>query len=243
MEAPPVAALVDGARLKQLYEKLPVVFAREIVRRQRHALKRERTPDDVGNIARKRQDLGDSKMSSVPPPGVQPLDLPLVNGVMSNPSANIASPAFAGPTMPPTQPQMPPQSGLGNVQIAHVSRIAQSPSSADLQRQLQMRQLAQRQVSHGSPPPPQLRTSGGPPGQGGDLIPLASSPTQQPQGPQAPIPETLSQEQMQKIYQSLQDPNNQFTRFMLTRDAGFMSRPPMHQVQTWQNWNLMAQVS
>lgn len=85
-------------------------FSRDIERQNRLKLKRERPPDDVGTNAHKRQDTGDSKISSLPPPTSQP-HIQTTNGVSTQHSTPPSNPAQ--PILPARQPSAEVSQTLG----------------------------------------------------------------------------------------------------------------------------------
>jgi hypothetical protein len=211
---------VSTERVRQLYEAMPAVFARDIARAKGQPippqsapnLKRER-PGDEFEVAMKRRDTGESKVGMGMPP--------------------------------PATPSLPPKSISAPVQP--FASVAPQGATPDRTRMLQMRQQQQAQYQS---QPPQVQQSQVPAGQqispshgsGAGINIGAGVGSGQGQN-QAPAMHPNIMQQVVGTYgsqglafiQQLHDPNSQFVKYMAEQIPNFMSLPLPQQLKQMQH--------
>ena len=237
-------------RIQQLYAEMPVVFAKEIARREQAAaalqsisqvdlqngLKRNRPDELLPELANKRRDMGDSKLSTpiAPTPHLSSAVPPQMNPGMlqgaGNPLSAVPSlqgtpaPQLGSPAMPP--PTVPPGMMGGNTD-------AQMLAARERARQMQMQQIQQqnmqqqqRQLAESnrqmSPPHGQqamgMANMAGPSSMGG----MQSQGMQQMQN---------QNQLLMRQYQILQNPAHPLTQYLNQQVPNFTSLPVPQQLQ------------
>ena len=211
---------VSTERVRQLYEAMPAVFARDIARAKGQpippqstpTLKRER-PGDESDVVMKRRDTGESKVGmGMPPP--------------------------ATPSLPPKPISAPVQPFAGG---------ASQGATPDRTRMLQMRQQQQAQFQAQPPQVQQSHTPAGqqispPHGSGAGISIGAGVGSGQGQN-QTPSMHPNIMQQVVNTYgpqglafiQHLHDPNSQFVKYLVEQIPNFMSLPLPQQLKHMQH--------
>jgi hypothetical protein len=209
---------VSTERVRQLYEAMPAVFARDIARAKGQpippqptpTLKRER-PGDESDVIMKRRDTGESKIGMGMPP--------------------------------PATPSLPPKSISAPVQPFAGVGVAQQGATPDRTRMLQMRQQQQAQFQSQTPQVQQSQVPAGqqrspPPGSGAAITIGAGVGSGQGQN-QAPAMHPSIMQHVVSTYgpqglafiQHLHDPNSHFVKYMVEQIPNFMSLPLPQQLK------------
>ncbi|KAJ7590725.1 hypothetical protein C8J56DRAFT_1134341 [Mycena floridula] len=228
MDPPHPVDFMSMERIQAIYAQLPILFAKQIERRQAalasipvsptsilpSGLKRERTEELLLDSMNKRRDTGESKSAMLPPPipqahtSVSPpnssMQFPMPNGVMSN--------GIAPSTPPMVDPMLsnPMNPAMGIERHTPVRPVQPQPP------------MPQRTPSNRQMSPP---SSMGPGNMQNPVNGLGMSP---PNIPQQPTP---SQQLQQQLFAILNNPNHQFLQYMLKTVPGFATLPVQQQMQ------------
>ncbi len=242
LNAPPPLEFVSTDRIQQLYSEMPLLFSKEMVRRQQLAsngalhpsgasptdghLKRERPDDTQTNISSKRRDTGESKTSTptpATPSAVQPATPPHHMSAQS-----IMGPSGGSPSMPP--PSVPPGMLPGGVDIQASMRARQMPMRQSMQPQQQQTLLHDggRQMSPGSQQP------------GMPMQNIAGPSSSHQQSNQMAAMAALGPGGMQGL-QILQNPAHPMVQYLTNSVPGFTSLPIQQQLQQLQKVQVSSQ--
>ncbi|KZT74485.1 hypothetical protein DAEQUDRAFT_720655 [Daedalea quercina L-15889] len=266
MVPPPPIDFLPMDRIQQLYAEMPVIFAKEIARREeasstpsgiphadlQNGLKRGRPDELFPDLANKRRDTGDSKLSTpiAPTPQLSNAVPPQMNAGMlpstGNPMSAVPSlqgtpaPRLGSPAMPP--PAVPPgmMGGSNEAQMLAARERARQMQMQQMQRQSMQQQQQQLAESSRQMSPPHVQPGGmgmsnmaGPSSMG--------SMQQQQQGSRSIQQQIQGNPVLMRQYQILQTPTHPLTHYLHQQVPNFTSLSIQRQLQHVHNAQMILQ--
>ena len=252
MRPPPHIDFVPMDRIQQLYAEMPVVFAKEIARREHAAaalhgmspadlqlqngLKRNRPDELLPELANKRRDTGETKLSTpiaptphlsnAVPSTMNPGMLPGVGNPLSAVPSLQGTPApqLGSPAMPP--PTVPQGIMGGNTE-------AQLLAARERARQMQMQQIQQQNMQQQQRQLAESSRQMSPPHgqQGMGMANMAGPSSMGGMQPQAMQQMQTQNQLLMRQYQILQNPDHPLTHYLNQQVPNFTSLPMQQQLQ------------
>ncbi|KAJ7283345.1 hypothetical protein C8J57DRAFT_1675892 [Mycena rebaudengoi] len=222
MDAPPPVDSYPTERIQELYQELPVVFAKELARQAAAAssslsLKRDRSAEDISGdlMMNKRRDTGENKVPAamMPPP---PIPSPVANSAAGNPFPTSGANGMGSP--------LPPQMTDPSIHQPFAPQNNANPMDTPLRTRAQQAQAMRAQQARDMSPPggniPNMNN--GLPG-GNNVNAIA--------GPSGSFNIASMPPHIQNMYTMLQNPNHAFVQYMIRNVPGFQQMPVPMQLQ------------
>ncbi|KAH9938695.1 uncharacterized protein B0H18DRAFT_23537 [Fomitopsis serialis] len=275
MTPPPSVDFLPMDRIHHLYAEMSATFAKEIARREQagatshgvplhgdlqNGLKRNRPDELFPDMANKRRDMGDSKLSTPLAPTPQfssAVPQQMNHGMLPNaPNPLSAVPSLQGTPAPQQlgSPAMPPPSmpqgmmgGANEAQLHAARERARQMQMQQMQRQNMQQQQQQLAESSRQMSPPHPHAQQGGMGMSNMAGPSSMGGMQQQQQGNLAMQQQQQQQQSQsnqilmRQYQILQNPNHPLMQYLTQQVPNFSHLQIQQQLQHVQNAQMILQ--